>query len=137
MAHVKGRPLERTNRKPDPDMLSTGETLIELRRREPTFNSQDQLWRTTIAILPPWRSHISGMDFKVPRFYSARDLDLILVAHRLRLALNLRYEALGCMARLARRKQIDEIAMFAELLDQVGLDQAGGDARAEPEQMTA
>jgi hypothetical protein len=136
--HIKGRPVERHNRKPDPSMLNSREALAELRRREPTFNSEDQLWRTHNAIMPPRRSHISGTEFKYPRFYSARDLDLLLVAHRLRVALTMRYEVLGCLARLARRKQIDEIAMFSELLDQTRLDRAGGDAAAhQPEQMTA
>ena len=114
-------------------MFNSPEALTALQRILPDL-SYDKLMRTRNAILPPYRSN-------APRFYSSRDLDLLVVAYRLQKTLDpMSYQILGCIARNARSKGLDEISVFQELLDQALLDQnaeADGDAPAAAELMTA
>jgi hypothetical protein len=105
--------------KPDASMYNSVEALAELRHRQADF-SKDQLKRCSLAVLP---GRPGGEGF--PRFYTARDLDLLLVAHRLQMATGMRYHHLVLLVRFARSEGRDEIACFQSLLDQATTSQSG------------
>jgi len=102
----------------DQQLFSAVESLAELRQHQPDF-AKDQLSRCAQAVLP------LAPCIGKRRLYSAQDLELILVAHRLQTATVMRYSHLRLLVRVAQSEGRDVVAWLRTLLDQARSDRPG------------